>query len=565
MPRSGAFCLALVEKHQMQCDCVLRDTMTEVPFMKLNGDQERMGMEDPGPRGWSFLPHAISVGTGSDQKLIPTSRTGLRVKGRRGTSAVLLGLFFFVIFAGLFFFRDFLFRPPEHIVLSLQGSTTLGDELMPKLAQSFLRDEMKAQSTGIRIAAKDARGHSRVYVWGTIAGRSGRQVIEIYPSESSTAFQCLGAVNGGQRCDIGMASRPINSHDEDAYPILRNIGGRLTEHVVALDAIAVIVNPRNPVSELTIPQLRAIYSGQITSWKDVGGSDTPIELYGRDRDSGTFEMFTEKVFGKDSITTSGSSFVPLGRQIADSSLIVDAVLRSQNAIGYVSSPMVRNAKALAISDGSGPALRPTGLSIVTEDYPFCRRLMLYDWDTPGSLRNAFVHYVVYKPGQTLVTQTPFIELTPKIFPAVPPPNSPAAYKDMARKYSRIGLSFHFSSEQIDPSEDANNQLDNLARVNVLRLRTFLSQHDRTGNDILLVGFADESENGTVGENLAGMRAQVIALSLRAIGVIVPSQNIRDFGAEVPVASNDTAEGRRKNRRVEVWLTNDVELGRPRGL
>jgi hypothetical protein len=124
---------------------------------------------------------------------------------------------------------------------------------------------------------------------------------------------------------------------------------------------------------------------------------------------------------------------------------------------------------------------------VTEDYPICRRLLLYDWDAPASLMNAFVRYLVYKPGQTLVSRTPFVELTPKIFPAVPPQNAPAAYKDFASKYSRIGLSFHFSSEQVDATTDSTNQLDNLARVNVLRLRTFLAQRGGTGDCIRLIG------------------------------------------------------------------------------
>lgn len=511
-----------------------------------------------------FWLRTVPAPAGPMKELPPRSIADLHGNRTRSTSAVVLGLLAVLIAVGVFSLREFLFRPSEHIVLSIQGSTTLGDELMPKLAQAFLRDEMKAQNTGIRIAEKDERGHSRVYVWGIIPGRSGRQVIEIYPSESSTAFQCLAAEGSSRRCDIGMASRPINSHDQQAYPILRNASGRLTEHVVALDAIAVIVNPRNPVSELSIPQLRAIYSGQVKNWKAVGGFDAPIEFYGRDRDSGTFETFTEKVFGKDALpNNSASPAVPADRQIADSGLIVDAVMRSQNAIGYVSSPMVRAAKAIAISDGTGPGLLPTGLSIVTEDYPICRRLMLYDWDAPGSLRNAFVQYVVFKPGQTLVTQTPFVELTPKIFPATPPTSAPRAYKDLAKEYSRVGLSFHFSSEQIDPTAEPISQLDNLARVNVLRLRTFLSQQNRTGNDILLLGFADDSEVGVSGKDLARMRAEVVATSLRAIGVIVPSENIRDFGAGLPVASNLTAEGRRKNRRVEVWMRNDSELTRHR--
>ncbi len=511
---------------------------------------------------WWLFGSITTAQARSTQDRVPIkSKPPVKSKTLLALSGSLLGF----MIVGAFSIRSLLFRPPEHIVLSIQGSTTLGDELMPKLAEAFLRDEMKAQDTGIRVSEKDVQGHSRIYVWGTIPGRTGRQVIEIYPSESSTAFQCLGrSETGGQRCDIGMASRPINSHDQDAYPTLRDLGGRLTEHVVALDAIAIIVNPRNPVSELSIPQLRAIYTGQITNWKAVGGRDAPIEFYGRDSGSGTYEMFTEKVFVKDSDNNSGDAFVPSGRQMADSSLVVDAVTRSENAIGYVSSPMIRGAKAVAISDGSGPALLPTSLSIVTEEYPICRRLMLYDWDAPGSLRNAFVQYVVYKPGQTLVTQTPFVELTPKIFPASPPQSAPRAYKDMATKYARIGLSFHFSKEQIDPSAAAENQLDNLARVNVLRLRTFLSQHSRTGNDILLLGFADESESGSTGRNLAKLRAELVATSLRAVGVIVPSENIRDFGAQVPVASNQTVEGRRRNRRVEVWVRNAAELNRPRG-
>ena len=480
----------------------------------------------------------------------------------RNILIALLGLLVVISGVGIFAFRDSLLRPAEHVVLSIQGSTTLGDELMPKLAQAFLRDEMRASRTGIRIAGKDARGHSRVYVWGTIPGRSGRQVIEIYPSESSTAFQCLAERKRGRNCDIGMASRPINSHDQEVYPVLRDLGGRLSEHVVALDAIAVILNPKNPVSELSIPQLRAIYSDHITNWKEVGGLDAPIEFYGRDSASGTFEIFTEKVFGKDAAPGGSSPAVPQERQMADSSLIVDAVMRSTNAIGYVSLPMVRDAKPVAISDGTGPALYPSQLSIVTEDYPMCRRLILYDWDAPGSLRNAFVRYVVYKPGQTLVTQTPFLELTPKVLPANAPPNAPPAYKQVAALYSRIGLSFHFSTEQIDPGTDADRQMDNLARVNVLRLRTFLSQHNRTGNDILLLGFADGSESGAVGQKLARNRAEVVATSLRAIGVIVPSENIQSFGAEVPVASNDTAEGRRKNRRVEVWVQKRTAIETP---
>ena len=483
------------------------------------------------------------------------SRNSSRPSESRERHSWLPALALLTIIAGgsLLFFRERIFGPFEHVVLSLRGSTSLGDELMPRLAAAFLRDEMGAEQTGIRVARKDAKGHPYLHVWGKIPGRPGLQVIEIYASGSSAAFECLANESSKSSCDIGMASRPISDLDLDDYPALRNLGDRIAEHVVALDGIAIIVNPSNPVSQLSIPQLRAIYTGQIRNWNEVGGNAAPIELYGRDRTSGTFEMFTEKVIGKDPFNTETPFAVSPDHQIGDSGLIADTVVQSPNAIGYVSSPMIKNAKALPISDGTGPAFAPTELSIVTEDYPICRRLLLYDWDAPGSLMNAFVRYVVYKPGQTLVSETPFVELMPKVFPVLVPQNAPDSYKEIASSHVRIGLSFHFSSEQVKTTTNAIDQLDNLARVNVLRLRTFLAQHGGTGDDILLIGFADNIEASIPNQNLAHKRAESVATSLRAIGVIVPSQNVLDFGSDLPVASNETAEGRRRDRRVEVWV------------
>src|ERR1700676_3225785 len=384
---------------------------------------------------WNVLTRRVPV-LGTSRLINSTRETALRANAVSSTGRVknyaiiLLGLLMLLTSGAAFLFRDRLFRPTEHIVLSLQGSTSLGDELMPRLAVAFLRDEMGAQQTGIRVTEKDAKGHSYLHVWAKVPDRSGLQVIEIYASGSSSAFECLAAESGRSSCDIGMASRPINDSDKKLHPALGNLGNRATEHVVALDGIAVIVNPHNPVAQLSIPQLRAIYTGQVRNWKDVGGNDAPIELYGRDRNSGTFEMFTEKVIGRDTISDWDTSAITPDHQIGDSGLIVDSVMRSPNAIGYVSSPMVKEAKALPISDGSGPAFPPTELSIVTEDYPISRRLLLYDWDAPGSLMDAFVRYVVYKPGQTLVRQTPFVELTPNIFPVIAPQNAPAAYTDI---------------------------------------------------------------------------------------------------------------------------------------
>lgn len=503
-----------------------------------------------------------------DHRLIPNFRRSLngfsaseiapsngRVSTRTRTWwAASLGMFTLISALILFSSRDRLSSPSEHVVLSLQGSTSLGDDLMPKLAAAFLRDDMGAVETGSNVAGIDAKGRVHLHVWGRVPGRARLQVIEVYATGSSAAFECLAQI-GVNSCDIGMSSRPINDSDKANHPALVNLVDRDNEHVVALDAIAIIVNPRNPVTQLSVAQLKAIYKGEITNWKQVGGENAPIELFGRDHNSGTYNMLTEKIIGKDPPSTLEPSVVTPDHRIADSELMVNAVVQAPNAIGYVSSPLVGNAKSLAISDGTGSAILPTELSIVTEEYPICRRLLLYDWDAPGSVMDAFVRYVVYKPGQTLVEETPFVELTPRVFHVSPPENAPARYKEIASKYSRIGLSFHFLTERIDPSADADTQLDSLARVNVLRLRTFLAQHNETGNDIILIGFGDEEERVDSSKHVAEQRAEEIATSLRAMGVFVPSENVRNFGADLPLASNETPEGRQRNRRVEVWIRN----------
>ena len=222
-----------------------------------------------------------------------TKKVGLGRRNQNKLLLILLGSLTLLASSSLIWFRNRIFAPSEHIVLSMRGSTSLGDQLMPKLAEAFLRDEMGAEQTGFKVARRDAQGHSFLHVWGKVPDRHELQVIEIYASGSSAAFECLAAETGRNSCDIGMASRPINDVDKETFPVLRKLRNHATEHVVALDAIAIIINPRNPVSQLSISQLRAIYTGQIRNWKNVGGNDAPIELYGRNRDSATFETFTE--------------------------------------------------------------------------------------------------------------------------------------------------------------------------------------------------------------------------------------------------------------------------------
>jgi phosphate transport system substrate-binding protein len=453
-----------------------------------------------------------------------------------------------------FFVARYLIKPREETILVMRGSTSVGDELAPKMAEAFLRDQLKAEKTGSYVAGKDDLGHIRVRVWGEVPGKSARQVIEVFAKGSSDAFACLAAETAQDRCDLGMSSRPFSDQDRRKYPSLVNLSSAANEHVIALDGIAVIVNPSNSVSKLSMQQLRAIYTGKITNWNQVGGANAPIDLYGRDKDSGTAAMFAEMVVGKE------PQQVPANHQMKDSDAIVDVVMQSASAIGYVSSPLVKHAKSLAISDGSGAALRPTELAIVTEDYPIGRRLFLYQSNLEhDSITASFVAFAVNAPGQRVVSQAHYVGLTPKSFPAVDvPPDAPSDYKEIASKYNKLGLSFRFASGQASLGPKTPDQLDNLANDNVARLETYLTQHKEAAGDVVLIGFTDNVGAADYNKSLALSRAGSVADRLAADDFRIPAGHISSFGAQLPIASNETQTGKGRNRRVEVWVPKGLD-------
>ena len=167
------------------------------------------------------------------------------------------------------------------------------------------------------------------------------------PTGSGSGIQ---AVSEG-RCDIGLSSRALKD-DEKAT---------LTETVVALDGIAMIVNPENPVSDLTVEQIADIYTGKITNWKDVGGNDAAIVLIGREAGSGTRDGFESITDTKDACQ--------YRQELTSTGDVITAVSQNPDAIGYASLAAVKDSvKALnvggvtpseaTVKDGSYTVQRP---------------------------------------------------------------------------------------------------------------------------------------------------------------------------------------------------------------
>ena len=166
------------------------------------------------------------------------------------------------------------------------------------------------------------------------------------PTGSGTGIQA--AIDG--TCDIGLSSRALKDEEKAS----------LTETIVALDGIAIIVNPANPVSDLSVEQIAQIYTGEITNWKDVGGDDLEISLIGREAGSGTRDGF-ETITG----TKEACKY---NQELTSTGDVITTVAGNPNAIGYASLSAVDESVAAVSVDG----VIPTEETVADGSFPIQR-------------------------------------------------------------------------------------------------------------------------------------------------------------------------------------------------
>ena len=222
---------------------------------------------------------------------------------------------------------------------------------------------------------------------------------------SGTGIAAL--ING--TVDIANASRAMkDSEFEDA----RANGIEAIEHVVAIDALAIIVHPDNPVSELSIQQLSDIYTGKIANWQEVGGNDAPIVLLSRETNSGTHVYFLEEVVrqgdGEDT-----SIFAPQTILMPSSVGITSELRRNPNSIGYDGLGYVdpKHEKIIAVAkDNESPFVFPSVETALDNTYPLARNLFMYTAGEPIGAIADYLNWILSPTGQEIVTQLGFVPL-----------------------------------------------------------------------------------------------------------------------------------------------------------
>jgi phosphate transport system substrate-binding protein len=209
-------------------------------------------------------------------------------------------------------------------------------------------------------------------------------------------------------CDIAESSRAM-ADKEVRYA--RDKGIKPVQDIVALDGLAVVVNPKNPVKNLTLDQLRNIFMGNIDNWQTVGGKNMPIVMLSREVNSGTHIFFKEHVLRMGN-SKGTEEFSPSALLMPSSQAIADEIANNENAIGYYGMGYISPAqKVIAVGQSKdGPFIEPAIESVKTNVYPISRPLYMCTNGQPKGAVKDFIEFVHSGEGQEIVKKLDFVPI-----------------------------------------------------------------------------------------------------------------------------------------------------------
>jgi len=232
-------------------------------------------------------------------------------------------------------------------------------------------------------------------------------LIAILGGGSGTGIAAL--ING--TCDIANHSRPMK---EKEIKMAMEKGVKPYRFIIAVDGLSVIVNESNPIEKMTVDQIGAMYRGEIKNWKEVGGPNKPISLYGRQSNSGTYVFFQEHVLGKQ-------NYSPHMKRMNGNAQIVEGVIQDKYGIGYVgvgyvldskSGNVRKGVKVLNVAkDASSHAYSPLDKAAVDSgNYPMARPLFQSTNGKPKGAVLDFIRFEIGREGQKIVEREGFFTI-----------------------------------------------------------------------------------------------------------------------------------------------------------
>jgi phosphate transport system substrate-binding protein len=256
----------------------------------------------------------------------------------------------------------------------------------------------RAQGRGITINGSDTMVLLGQRWAETYMKKNPGVTIQVTGGGSGVGIAAL--INGST--DIAESSRPMKDTEKDQ--VLQKRGAAAFELPVALDGLAVYVSEKNPLTELSIPQLKKIYTGVVKNWKDVGGLDERIILYGRENSSGTYVYFKENVL-------ENADYYPTTQTLPGTAAVINAVSKDIRGIGYGGIAYGKGVKALKVKkDDKSAAVEPTLENVQKNLYPISRFLYWYLAGQPKGQIAQLTSWVMTPEGQSVINDVGYYPL-----------------------------------------------------------------------------------------------------------------------------------------------------------
>ena len=433
--------------------------------------------------------------------------------------------------------------------LKMAGVADIGELLIPDLVDGYMAGMGLRQKGWSQGATPEQRFQE---------GRDGRgqpqRRISVERTGQGDAFVALGE----RRADIALSTRAPN--EQEASGVQRSLGIDLAtaqhENVLAVDGLAVVVHPDNPVQRLKVEQIRDIFAGTITNWNAVGGPNRPIRAIAGEATGGATEQFTAEVMREKQMAANVE-------RLASNSQIANTVAAEPGAIGFVGMAFVGRSRALNLVASCGIEFPAGAFEVKTQDYPLERRLYLYSGAKGNPMVEDFLRYVASPAGSEVVSDAGYISLQPvlgtreytqfrlldatRAAPTAPDPRyiqAMADYSLAVRQALRLSSTFRF--------ESGSQSIDVLGQGELERVAEFMKRPENAKYKVNVLGFSDNI--GAFGQqrSVSQRRATEVARQLTQRGVAV--NQVAGFGYVAPVACEEDASAPAKNRRVELWLT-----------
>lgn len=494
----------------------------------------------------------------------------------------------------------------------VHGSSALGERLLPALIETY------AQKRGWKVSVRDVGTNRKEIALSSPGASQPAAIIDLLSGQSADAAK--GLLDG--TAAIGMSARRLDDAEATQFrarfgidPLTAASGA---EHVVALDALAVIVHRDNPIKTLTFDQIARLFTGEVANWRDVrgrddfddetGGADGPVHVHALDASSEGGDFFVRTLMGANRAIAASAQIH--GSNEAQSK----AVGKDPGAIGFVRFPYLYQNKPLDLATPCGLIAGPSRFTVKTEQYQLARRLYLYTAGEPKEQQaREFLQFALSDEAQEVVVRIGLVDQSIEYQDSDEQRGwlaalgrsktigvkSKSGSSNADAKSKSAGLekeielayeTFKSDAESSDRTtavfrfERNSSNLDAKARQDVVRLFQFIRKQYHGIPEGYIAGFADWDGGLKYNSKLSLQRAQTVAQSLRQLGLVIDMTppkgdllqsfiknkdltgllahmnqmkriSLKGYSSLAPVACNDDEAGKTQNRRVEFWGSN----------